>query len=159
MPHGSAKKKKKKKERKVSFNTVHLDSQSVWEKLWKPTNSAPSFLNPTHKPVREDHKMLLKFSCSCLTSDILLFAIMIEFPTTYLYCFTRTTIILNLKAIRSLHLPRSQKRDTRQLKRCHQIPTYWSFPKTRLRIIKTTNDRVPAMYPVLTNPYVCILEW
>lgn len=27
--------------------------------------------------------MLLKFGCSCLTSDILLFAIMIEFPTTY----------------------------------------------------------------------------
>ena len=54
--------------------------------------------------------MLLKFGCSCLTSDILLFAIMIEFPTTYLYCFTRTTIILNLKAIRSLHPPRSLKR-------------------------------------------------
>ena len=61
--------------------------------------------------------MLFKFVCSCVTSDILLFAVMIEFPMTYLYRFTRTTITLNLKVIGRLHPPRSLKRARMQLKR------------------------------------------
>lgn len=97
--------------------------------------------------------MLFKLAGSCLTSDILLFVVMIEFPVTYLYCFTRKTTIPHLKAIGSLHPPRDRKRARRQLKRWSSnsnIPII-KKKKKRLKIIKATNYEAPTKSHVLTN--------